>query len=60
MQLPPYVVFKPTSFAYLEWAQEQLAGHEMLVEFRHRSWLEPTAARDEVLAFLERPAAPPT
>jgi uncharacterized protein YecE (DUF72 family) len=52
-QLPSYVVVKPHSFDYLEWAREQLGGDEMLVEFRHRSWLaEGNAA--ETLAFLER------
>jgi uncharacterized protein YecE (DUF72 family) len=51
MQFPPYVVPKPASYDYLEWAQHQLDGHEMLVEFRHRSWFEqPT----ETLGFLER------
>ncbi len=50
MQFPPYVVPKPASYEYLEWAQEQLAGHELLVEFRHRSWFEQAA---ETLAFLE-------
>jgi uncharacterized protein YecE (DUF72 family) len=53
MQLPPYVVFKPVSLDYLEWAQEQLGGDEMLVEFRHASWLDDEH-RDETLAFLER------
>ena len=53
MQLPPYVVFKPSSLEYLEWAQGQLGGDEMLVEFRHASWLEPEN-REETLAFLER------
>jgi len=38
---------------YLEWAQEQLGGDEMLVEFRHGSWLDDEH-RDETLAFLER------
>jgi uncharacterized protein YecE (DUF72 family) len=52
MQLPPYVVFKPASLEYLEWAQEQLAGDEMLVEFRHASWLDDEH-RSETLAFLE-------
>src|SRR5216110_1403730 len=52
-QFPSYVVHKPVSFEYLEWAQEQLRGAEMLVEFRHRSWLEEDV-RAEVLAFLER------
>jgi uncharacterized protein YecE (DUF72 family) len=48
---------KPASFAYLEWAQEQLGGDEMLVEFRHRSWLENDEAAAETLAFLERRGA---
>src|SRR5919204_6716373 len=52
-QLPPYVVRKPASLDYLAWAREQLDGDEMLVEFRHVSWLEE-AARAETLAFLEQ------
>jgi len=52
-QLPSYVVRKPAALDYLEWAREQLGGDEMLVEFRHRSWLEEDA-RAETLAFLER------
>src|SRR5581483_11844129 len=52
-QLPPYVVWKASSLDYLEWAREQLAGHEMLVEFRHRSWLDEEH-RAASLAFLER------
>ncbi len=52
-QLPPYVMCKPSSLAYLEWAREQLAGDEMLVEFRHRSWLDDEH-RAASLAFLER------
>ena len=53
LQFPPYVVFKPVSFDYLEWAHEQLQGDEALVEFRHRSWLDEEN-RAETLAFLER------
>jgi uncharacterized protein YecE (DUF72 family) len=52
-QLPPYVVFKPSSLEYLEWARAQLGDDEMLVEFRHRSWLDDEH-RAESLAFLER------
>ncbi len=52
MQFPPYVVFKPRSFDYLEWAREQLDGDEMLVEFRHASWLDE-GNRAETLRFLE-------
>ena len=53
MQFPPYVVPKPASLEYLEWAQEQLGGDEMLVEFRHASWLDDDHGA-ETLAFLER------
>jgi uncharacterized protein YecE (DUF72 family) len=52
-QLPPYVVFKESSLDYLEWAREQVGRDEMLVEFRHRSWLDEEH-RVESLAFLER------
>jgi uncharacterized protein YecE (DUF72 family) len=52
MQFPPYVVPKPASLEYLEWAREQLAGDEMLVEFRHGSWLDDEH-RAETLRFLE-------
>jgi uncharacterized protein YecE (DUF72 family) len=52
-QFPPYVVFKEQSLEYLEWAREQLGGDEMLVEFRHRSWLDEDN-RAETLSFLER------
>src|SRR5213076_438442 len=51
-QLPSYVVFKDYSLDYLRWAREQLDGHEMLVEFRHRSWLDDEH-RADTLAFLE-------
>jgi uncharacterized protein YecE (DUF72 family) len=51
-QFPPYVVPKPASLDYLEWAREQMDGDEMLVEFRHRSWYEDEQ-RDETLRFLE-------
>ena len=51
-QLPPYIVHKPTSLEYLEWAKEQLEGDELMVEFRHASWLDDEH-RDETLRFLE-------
>src|SRR5665811_516301 len=51
-QLPPYVVCKESSFDYLTWAGKRLAGYTVLVEFRHRSWLEEeNLAR--TLSFLE-------
>ena len=52
MQFPSYVVRKPHSFEYLEWSQGQLGDDEMLVEFRHRSWLDDDG-REETLRFLE-------
>jgi uncharacterized protein YecE (DUF72 family) len=52
LQFPSYVVAKPQSLDYLEWAQDQLPGDELLVEFRHRSWLDDEH-RAETLAFLE-------
>jgi uncharacterized protein YecE (DUF72 family) len=51
-QLPSYVVCKPVSLDYLEWARGQLEGEDMLVEFRHRSWLDDEN-REATLAFLE-------
>ncbi len=52
MQFPPYIVYKPQSLEYLEWSQEQLHGDEMLVEFRHASWLDEEN-RADTLRFLE-------
>jgi uncharacterized protein YecE (DUF72 family) len=51
-QLPPYVVWKPSSLDYLEWANEQLGGDRMLVEPRHRSWYAESV-RDDLLTWLE-------
>jgi uncharacterized protein YecE (DUF72 family) len=51
-QLPPYIVWKPSSLDYLEWANEQLGGDRMLVEPRHRSWFVEDV-RDELLRWLE-------
>jgi uncharacterized protein YecE (DUF72 family) len=52
MQFPPYVVFRDHSLEYLEWAQTQLPGDELLVELRHASWLDEEN-RAATLAFLE-------
>jgi uncharacterized protein YecE (DUF72 family) len=52
MQFPSYVVYKPVSLEYIEWAAGQLQGDRMLVEFRHRSWFEDEN-RADVLSFLE-------
>ena len=51
-QFPSYVVRKDASLDYLRWAREQLGDDEMLVEFRHSSWLEEDG-RNETLRFLE-------
>jgi uncharacterized protein YecE (DUF72 family) len=53
VQLAPYVVPKPQSWEYLEWLRAQLPDDELLVEFRHQSWLDDEH-RDETLSFLER------
>ena len=50
-QMPPYVVFKPVSLDYLRWVREQLGDDELLVEFRHASWLDDEH-REETLRFL--------
>ncbi len=52
-QLPPYVVPKDSSREYLEWARRQLGDHTMLVEFRHRDWLDDEH-REETLKWLEQ------
>jgi uncharacterized protein YecE (DUF72 family) len=51
-QLPSYVVYKDRSLEYLEWARKQLDGDTMLIEFRHRSWLEEEHLA-ETLSFVE-------
>jgi uncharacterized protein YecE (DUF72 family) len=51
-QMPPYVTWKPSSLAYLEWAREQVGDDAFLFEPRHRSWFEE-GVRAELLRFLE-------
>jgi uncharacterized protein YecE (DUF72 family) len=51
-QFPSYVVYKDRSLEYLQWAHEQLGDDEMLVEFRHASWLDEDH-RVDTLRFLE-------
>jgi uncharacterized protein YecE (DUF72 family) len=51
-QFPSYVVYKDLSLDYLRWAREQVGNDEMLVEFRHESWLDDEHL-DETLSFLE-------
>lgn len=52
LQFPSYIVCKPLSFEYIEWAVSELRGDHALVEFRHRSWLDDEN-RAQVLSFLE-------
>jgi uncharacterized protein YecE (DUF72 family) len=51
-QFPSYVVYKDRSLDYLQWAREQLGDDDLLVEFRHASWLDDEH-RDDTLRFLE-------
>src|SRR5438445_6390255 len=51
-QMPPYVVWTPSSRDYLEWASDQLGADQMLFEPRHRSWYADDA-RDELLRWLQ-------
>ena len=51
-QFPSYVVYKDRSLDYLQWARKQIGDDEMLVEFRHVSWLDDDH-RGETLRFLE-------
>jgi uncharacterized protein YecE (DUF72 family) len=53
LQMPPFFVFRARSFEYLEWAKGQLEDETLLVEFRHRSWLDDEH-RAETLSFLEQ------
>src|SRR4029079_17713884 len=51
-QFPSYVVYKDRSLEYLEWTRKQVGDDELLVEFRHSSWLDEEH-RDDTLRFLE-------
>jgi uncharacterized protein YecE (DUF72 family) len=51
-QMPPYVVWKPSSLDYLEWAREQVGDDDFLFEPRHRSWYAEDI-RPELLRWLE-------
>ena len=54
-QMPPYVVWKPSSLDYLEWARDQVGDDAMLFEPRHRSWFAEDV-RAELLRWLEQRA----
>jgi uncharacterized protein YecE (DUF72 family) len=51
-QMPPYVVWKPSSLDYLEWARDQVGDDGFLFEPRHRSWFAEDI-RPELLRWLE-------
>jgi len=51
-QMPPYVVWKPSSLDYLEWARDQIGDDGFLFEPRHRSWFAEDI-RPELLRWLE-------
>jgi uncharacterized protein YecE (DUF72 family) len=51
-QMPPYVVWKPSSLDYLEWARDQVGDDGFLFEPRHRSWFAEDI-RAELLTWLE-------
>ncbi len=51
-QMPPYVVWKPSSLDYLEWARDQVGGDVFLFEPRHRSWYAEDI-RGDLLRWLE-------
>ena len=51
-QMPPYVVWKPSSLDYLEWARDQVGGDGFLFEPRHRSWYAEDI-RGDLLRWLE-------
>jgi uncharacterized protein YecE (DUF72 family) len=51
-QMPPYVVWKPSSLDYLEWARDQVGDDAFLFEPRHRSWYAEEI-RAELLRWLE-------
>lgn len=53
LQYHPRFTKTPAAMAELERAPERLAPLVPLVEFRHRSWMEPDE-RADTLAFLER------
>jgi uncharacterized protein YecE (DUF72 family) len=53
LQMPPFFVFRARSLEYLEWTRAQLPDDTLLVEFRHRSWMDEEH-RADTLAFLEQ------
>ncbi|MEO8836602.1 MAG: DUF72 domain-containing protein, partial [Caldimonas sp.] len=50
-QFPPWITRGAQGRAHVEHCVAQMAGHDVSVEFRHRSWFQAEAAA-ETLAFL--------
>ena len=44
-QFPPWFTDEPKSRAYLRRVAEEMAGDQVVVEFRHTSWLSPSGYR---------------
>jgi uncharacterized protein YecE (DUF72 family) len=53
LQFPPYFVFEDKNLDYIAWAVSRLEGLTPLIEFRHRSWLDP-ANRPAALDLLRQ------
>jgi uncharacterized protein YecE (DUF72 family) len=51
MQFAPWVAFHPETFAYLEHCRAMLAGFDVAVEFRNRTWFESEKHTARTLAF---------
>lgn len=51
MQFAPWVAFHPETFSYLEHCRAMLAGFDVAVEFRNRTWFEGEKHAARTLAF---------
>ena len=49
-QFPPWFVYRPSNLDHIQRCAELLAGYQLAVEFRHRSWFEEKH-REQVLGF---------
>jgi uncharacterized protein YecE (DUF72 family) len=51
MQFAPWVAFHPENFEHLEYCRAMLAGFNVAVEFRNRTWFETDKKATRTLAF---------
>lgn len=51
MQFAPWVAFHPENFAHLEFCRAMLAGFNVAVEFRNKTWFETDKKTARTLAF---------